>query len=464
MSNMNLGEKTEYIEFKKSTGELKEAIISMVAMLNKHECGEVYFGVKNDGTVIGQNITDRTLREISQAAKAHIMPAVYPTIEKKIIDDARTVVHVSVQGYSRPYLAYNIPRIRVADEDLIMDQDTYAEMLRWQKDKNLSWEKRVSDYRIADIDKEAYKIYLNRAKQTGRMSFLDDRPEQVLPRMNLTNGDKLLNAGAALFVESPINEVQMAKYATDERLNFSDIRRYTGSILSLVRKAEQYLLDAINWRVEFDGSMNRKEIPEIPVGALREALINAFAHREIESGQAIDIAVYPSKLEIYSPGVFPAKLSPRDYIDGNEHPLRRNPLIARTLYYSKDMENFATGLKRIQKLCDEANCKVEYNASPYGFSVIFYRKTNTPQVTPQVKYNVDMNAKEKALLEFCQCPKALQEMMEFMGLVDRKHFRKRYLQPMLKNGWLKMTIPAAPRSSLQRYVADVHDLTGGSAE
>ena len=50
------------------------------------------------------------------------------------------------------------------------------------------------------------------------------------------------------------------------------------------------------------------------------------------------------------------------------------------------------------------------------------------------------------------------------GLVDRKHFRKRYLQPMLKNGWLKMTIPAAPRSSLQRYVADVHDLTGGSAE
>lgn len=36
------------------------------------------------------------------------------------------------------------------------------------------------------------------------------------------------------------------------------------------------------------------------------------------------------------------------------------------------MDNFATGLKRIQKLCDEANCKVEYNASPYGFSVIFY--------------------------------------------------------------------------------------------
>lgn len=44
MSNMNLGEETEYIEFKKSTGELKEAIISMVAMLNKHEWEKFILG------------------------------------------------------------------------------------------------------------------------------------------------------------------------------------------------------------------------------------------------------------------------------------------------------------------------------------------------------------------------------------------------------------------------------------
>jgi hypothetical protein len=44
-------QETETIELKKSTSELKEAVISIVAMLNKHQHGEVLFGIKNDGTV-----------------------------------------------------------------------------------------------------------------------------------------------------------------------------------------------------------------------------------------------------------------------------------------------------------------------------------------------------------------------------------------------------------------------------
>lgn len=50
---MNLGIETETIEFKKSTGELKEAMNFISAILNKHQHGELYFGVKPDGTVIG---------------------------------------------------------------------------------------------------------------------------------------------------------------------------------------------------------------------------------------------------------------------------------------------------------------------------------------------------------------------------------------------------------------------------
>ena len=74
----------------------------------------------------------------------------------------------------------------------------------------------------------------------------------------------------------------MAKFASNRKLTFTDIRRYTGSILSLVEKAVEYLVDAMDWRVEFDGSPERREIPEIPVEALREAVVNALAHRSIE--------------------------------------------------------------------------------------------------------------------------------------------------------------------------------------
>ena len=50
----NIGMEPEQIEYKKTTGELKEAIISIVAILNKHGFGELYFGVRNNGDILGQ--------------------------------------------------------------------------------------------------------------------------------------------------------------------------------------------------------------------------------------------------------------------------------------------------------------------------------------------------------------------------------------------------------------------------
>lgn len=82
---MNLGMETETLEFKKSTGELKEAMNSICAMLNKHHYGELYFGVKPDGTVIGQVVTEESLREVSQRIKNFIEPRIYPEIRKIVL-------------------------------------------------------------------------------------------------------------------------------------------------------------------------------------------------------------------------------------------------------------------------------------------------------------------------------------------------------------------------------------------
>jgi hypothetical protein len=51
--NMNIGKETEQIEFKKSTSEKKEAMDDVCAILNKHCGGILYFGVKNNGDVVG---------------------------------------------------------------------------------------------------------------------------------------------------------------------------------------------------------------------------------------------------------------------------------------------------------------------------------------------------------------------------------------------------------------------------
>lgn len=85
-AEMKLGSESETLEFKKSTSELKEACTSIAAMLSKHGLGAVYFGVKPDGTVIGQDISEATLRSISRAIAESIKPQIYPSITKQVID------------------------------------------------------------------------------------------------------------------------------------------------------------------------------------------------------------------------------------------------------------------------------------------------------------------------------------------------------------------------------------------
>ena len=251
----NIGKETEQREFKKSTGELKEGIISICAILNKHQSGELYFGVRNDGTVLGQDINDTTLRTVSQAIRSNIKPPIYPSISEQTYGK-RKVVYVKFDGTQKPYLAYNIPRIRIADEDSVMEQPLYEEMLRQRESISYSWESQRSKYKVSDIDKQVFDNYLKRAKKVGRISFEEEDPLSVLTKLDLTDGEWLLNAGAALFVSSGMNELQMAKFASDEKLTFTDIRRFTGSILDLADKAAQYVIDAMDWRVEFGSGLD----------------------------------------------------------------------------------------------------------------------------------------------------------------------------------------------------------------
>ena len=65
-----------------------------------------------------------------------------------------------------------------------------------------------------------------------------------------------------------------------------------------------------------------------------------------------------------------------------------------------------------------------------------------PQVAPQVV---------AALSAACAEAKTREELQEAIGIKDREHFRKAYLDPMLVRGWLERTIPDRPRSRLQRY-------------
>ncbi|MFH1440136.1 MAG: ATP-binding protein [Candidatus Woesearchaeota archaeon] len=89
----------------KSTSELKEGIISIVSILNKHQKGELYFGVKNNGEIVGQTVTEKTIRDISKSISDNIEPKIFPKI-KEVVLEGKKCVHIEFLGENVPYYAF----------------------------------------------------------------------------------------------------------------------------------------------------------------------------------------------------------------------------------------------------------------------------------------------------------------------------------------------------------------------
>ena len=70
----------------------------------------------------------------------------------------------------------------------------------------------------------------------------------------------------------------------------------------------------------------------------------------------------------------------------------------------------------------------------------------TPHVTPHVQAQI-----ERLLRAVEPGPLSREQLLERLGLSDRKHLREQYLQPAIAAGLVEMTIPASPRSTSQRY-------------
>ena len=282
---MNLGIETELLEFKKSTGELKEAMNSISSILNKHQHGELYFGVKPNGTVIGQVVNEESLRTVSQKIKNCIEPRIYPEIRKVVID-GKDCIYVKFEGTNTPYFSSGVARIRVADEDLVLSPQELAEYIRKSDKEEYRWENLVSNKLIENVDEELLKKYTNQAHDVGRIAIEYTDKRTVLNQLELSEGDRLINAGKVLFADDLTQDIQLAIFATSERLTFNDIQRYHGPVLKLVDIAENYIKSNIHWKVKFTGALQRTEIPEIPVDAIREALLNSFCHKDYSSGQS----------------------------------------------------------------------------------------------------------------------------------------------------------------------------------
>lgn len=367
----NVLKEDEVTELKRSTSELKEGIVSIVAILNKHHKGRLYFGIRDDGTVLGQELTSKTLRDVADAITTKIEPKIYPKVTNVKINDKDCIL-VEFEGDDLPYLADGRAYIRVSDQDKKLSVLEMRKILFKSENNKEKWEEKLSDVTIADVNENVLKEYIERANEAQRIPFKYTNKKDVLSKLGVIKNNRLLNAGKVLFCDDNGVELQVAIFATDKKVTFIDIDKKTGNLFQLMKEAQDYIRKNMIWTVEITDK--REEYPEIPLDSIREAIVNSYVHRSYLDPKGTEISIFKDRIEIYNPGTFPLEYSPEDYIQNKAHSVLRNPLLANILYRSKDIESYSSGIQRIYNECKERNVKVNFRKEKYGFTVIFYRK------------------------------------------------------------------------------------------
>lgn len=391
---MNLGKETETLEFKKTTGEINAAMVSIVAILNKHGIGTLYFGVKPNGDVVGQDVSESSLRDVSRTVYEQIRPQIYPAVQEVVLDN-RHLIKVEFSGENAPYSADGRYYLRVADEDRVVSPEELKAFFAANRSRG-KWEKEKSSATEKQIDKAAIKSFWQKAISAGRLPDGRYTCPIILKRFGLVSDGYLTNAGEVLFGNDHPVSLKMGIFATDEKLTILDMKTEEDNVYNLLSIAETYILKNIRWKSEIV-TTEREEIPEIPVAVVREVLANSFAHAIYGGHSVHEICIHPGMITIYSPGEYASKFTPEEYIKENLESEIRNPSIAKILYLNKSIEQFGSGFKRINSLCKDAGVKYSYTNNENGFKFVIYRNPSQSDIV-NVTLDVTLNGTEKSVL------------------------------------------------------------------
>ena len=298
------------------------------------------------------------------------------TIKELKTSDSKSFIEITFNGNNTLYSAYDRYFLRFADRDKKMDQSMLSDYFELKKSSYVNWENSNSNQPIDVINKETLTDYISKGNECGRIKFKYDDKKKVLNRLGLLFNDEFLNnAGNVLFSsKEPIN-VKFATFATEKRMTIIDMNNFSGNVYQCIEESMNYISKHIDWEIKFDGSSRSKEVAEIPMEAIREIVVNAFAHGSYESkATEFEISVFKDRVVIYSPGHFPTQYKPEQFAYDGLEAIPLNNKICNILYNDETIEKHSTGFERAFNFCNKGKIKYEYEDTGLGFRFTFYRK------------------------------------------------------------------------------------------
>ena len=478
-------DESKTLELKKTTGELKDGMHAACAFLNT-KGGWLIFGVTPKSLkIVGQQVTDDTKREIAQALAglepAYDIPPIYVDVPEY---PGNKVIAFHFDGWKwgdKPYTFRGRPYYKIESTTKIMPRDMYDERIRIHEPHSYSWESLPArGVSFSDLNRDRILGCIRLGVEGGRIpeSALTAPIEDTLAKWKLTVNGMPTNGAAMLFSNNiyPYDNflLRLARFRGNDKLEFIDNQRAEGNFFDLLDAGMAFLFKHLNLSGKITNrSLMREERLEVPVSALREALINALAHRQWEKANlTISIAVYDDRVEIANPGILPPKIIPENIKESHESfPYNRN--MAHALYRSTFLESWGSGIHRIIEACREQDVDEPSWRWDGGFVYVTFKRPSYKQdsdsaqarskqddeplnhrsttAQPPLNYRPSTAQVQKLILSMSEGYMTMSELMECVGLKHRTTFRENYLLPAIEDGAIGLLYPDVPNHPKQQY-------------
>ncbi|MBN2596332.1 MAG: putative DNA binding domain-containing protein [Marinifilaceae bacterium] len=351
IDNIKKGE-SKTLEFKEVLPK-SEGIAKTVIAFSNTSGGKLIIGVNDKREIIGIDDTelfdmqDRIASIISDNCSPGINPELYSVnIQNRLV----LVVEVA-RGNLKPYFLKNQGKadgtyIRLGATNRVADMETIAELERQKR--HISFDEEIcydEEFKNLDISPLLLKFEeLNKPLTEEKLKNLKLIKEE--------NG-KLFPTNALMIILGKFWHctVKCARFKGTTMSVFTDKKEYSGDIFTILENTQSFVLNHINLKGEIKG-LQRTDTYEIPVPAIREALINAIIHRDyVNRGRDIKVGIYDDIVNFVSPGGLPNSITIEDALNGRSE--ARNRILAQVFKELRLIEQWGTGLSRIIESCKE---------------------------------------------------------------------------------------------------------------
>lgn len=325
------------IEYKEDfTDKIKREI---AGFLNGKEKAYIYLGVNDDTRMIVKNFSGEERHSFEEKISNWASTVYYPSAVNLIkvhTDNDPFCIEVT-PGKLTPYQLKDKSHVHTYVRNNSLTEPASPE----------SFKKLINRSKLDLFDEQASDIqqlnfgYLKNEFNKAQKDFM---PKKISGFFN--KDKKYSNTALLLSDESPYLST-VAIFGSKKTLDsLEDSRRFTGSIFQQIDQILEYVDLNNHTRSKITGNPQRRDKRDFPPVAIREGLINAFAHRSYLDNGAVQIKIYSDRIEILSPGSLPGGLTVKDVLAGRNYPRNHNVVYA--LRFLKYVEDLGTGIDRIK--------------------------------------------------------------------------------------------------------------------